>query len=105
MRLYCLEIKHILKSRRTLILLTVALIMSIVMAYLPVMFESINRPNADGTVTELNGMEAIRFKRAYYSETYGTVTPQKVADALQNYQSIVKEYGSCLLYTSPSPRD
>lgn len=94
MRLYCLEIKHILKSRRTLILLTVALIMSIVMAYLPVMFESINRPNADGTVTELNGMEAIRFKRAYYSETYGTVTPQKVADALQNYQSIVKEYGS-----------
>ena len=94
MRLYRLEIKRVLKARRTLILLAVALIMSVVMAYLPIMFESINRPNADGTVTELDGIEAIRFKRTYYSETYGTVTPQKVADALQNYQSIVKEYGS-----------
>ena len=94
MRLYRLEIKRVLKARRTLILLAVALIMSVVMAYLPIMFESINRPNADGTVTELDGIEAIRFKRTYYSETYGTVTPQKVADALQSYQSIVKEYGS-----------
>ena len=87
MRLYRLEIKRVLKARRTLILLAVALIMSVVMAYLPIMFESINRPNADGTVTELDGIEAIRFKRTYYSETYGTVTPQKVADALQSYQS------------------
>lgn len=94
MRLYRLELKRVLKARRTLILLAVALIMSVVMAYLPIMFESINRPNADGTVTELGGIEAIRFKRTYYSETYGTVTPQKVADALQSYQSIVKEYGS-----------
>ena len=94
MRLYRLEIKRVLKARRTLILLAVALIMSVVMAYLPIMFESINRPNADETVTELDGIEAIRFKRTYYSETYGTVTPQKVADALQSYQSIVKEYGS-----------
>ncbi len=94
MRLYRLEIKRVLKARRTLILLAVALIMSVVMAYLPIMFESINRPNADGTVIELDGIEAIRFKRTYYSETYGTVTPQKVADALQSYQSTVKEYGS-----------
>ena len=70
MRLYRLEIKRVLKARRTLILLAVALIMSVVMAYLPIMFESINRPNADGTVTELDGIEAIRFKRTYYSETY-----------------------------------
>lgn len=42
MRLYRLEIKRVLKARRTLILLAVALIMSVVMAYLPIMFESIN---------------------------------------------------------------
>lgn len=59
MRLYSLEIKRVLKAKRTLILLAIALIMSIVMAYLPVMFESINRPNADGTITELDGIEAI----------------------------------------------
>ena len=59
MRLFCLEVKRVLKSRRTLILLAVALVMSVVMAYLPIAFESINRPNQDGTKTELNGMEAI----------------------------------------------
>ena len=32
------------------------------MAYLPIAFESINRPNPDGTKTELDGMEAIEFK-------------------------------------------
>lgn len=32
MRLFCLEVKRVLKSRRTLILLAVALVMSIAMA-------------------------------------------------------------------------
>ena len=52
MRLFCLEVKRVLKSRRTLILIAVALVMSVVMAYLPIAFESINRPNPDGTKTE-----------------------------------------------------
>lgn len=56
MRLFCLEVKRVLKSRRTLILIAVALVMSVVMAYLPIAFESINRPNPDGTKTELDGM-------------------------------------------------
>ena len=46
MRLFCLEVKRVLKSRRTLILIAVALVMSVVMAYLPIAFESINLPNA-----------------------------------------------------------
>lgn len=36
MRLFCLEVKRVLKSRRTLILIAVALVMSVVMAYLPI---------------------------------------------------------------------
>ena len=43
MRLFRLEIKRIMKSRRTLILLAVLLLLSVVMAWLPVSFESINR--------------------------------------------------------------
>lgn len=94
MRLFRLEVKRILKSRRTLILLAAALLLSIVMAILPVTFESINRPEKDGTVTELNGLEAIRFKKEYYKKTEGTVTPQKMAQALETYQSFVQKYGS-----------
>ena len=56
MRLFRLEIKRILKSRRTLIILAIALLLSVAMAYLPISFEGINRPNEDGTVTELDGL-------------------------------------------------
>lgn len=93
MRIFVLEVKRVLKSRRTLILLAIALVMSAVMAYLPVAFESINRPNADGSITELNGIAAIEFKRELYADVNGEVTPEKVSEALKTYQSLVNEYG------------
>ena len=93
MRLFCLEVKRVLKSRRTLILLAVALVMSAAMAYLPIAFESINRPNPDGTKTELDGMEAIEYKRDLYAAINGEVTPEKVSEALKTYQDLINEYG------------
>ena len=53
MWLFRLELKRILKSRRTLILLAIALLLSVAMAYLPISFESINRPK-DRKSTRLN---------------------------------------------------
>ena len=94
MRLFCLEVKRIMKSRRTIILLTAALLLAVIMAYLPICFESINRPGDNGSVVELNGMEAIQFKREYRQDTYGDVTPQKIADALRIYQKYVQQYGT-----------
>ena len=41
MRLFRLELKRILKSRRTLILLAIALLLSVAMAYLPISFEQV----------------------------------------------------------------
>lgn len=93
MRLFWLEVKRVLKSRRTLILLTVALVLSVAMAYLPVAFESINRVNPDGSRTELDGIAAIEFKRDLYAPVNGEVTPEKVSEALKTYQSLVNEYG------------
>ncbi len=94
MRLFRLEVKRIIKSRRTLALLAAALFMSVVMAYLPVSFESINRPGEDGKIIELDGLSAIRFKRDCYGKTAGDITPEKLAEALRTYQSYVKEYGT-----------
>ena len=94
MRLFRLEVKRIMKSRRTLALLAVALLMSVVMAYLPVSFESINRPGENGEVIELDGLPAIRFKKDYYEKTAGDITPGKLAEALRTYQSYVQEYGT-----------
>ena len=93
MRLFGLEIKRILKSRRTLILLSAAMLLSVLMAYLPISFEGINRPNEDGTVTELDGLAAIEYKRDLYAATHGEVTAEKVKQALITYQSCVNQYG------------
>lgn len=93
MRLFFLEVKRVLKSRRTLILLAVALVLSIATAYLPIAFESINRPNPDGSKTELDGMAAIEYKRELYAAVNGEVTPEKVSEALTTYQNLVNEYG------------
>ena len=94
MRLFRLEVKRIMKSRRTLILFAAALFMSVIMAYLPISFESINRPGENGKVIELDGLSAIRFKRDYYEKVAGDITPQKLAEALRAYQSCVAEYGT-----------
>lgn len=94
MRLFCLEVKRIIMSRRTLVLIAVAILMSVISAYLPISFESINRPGENGEVIELDGLSAIKFKRDYYAKTAGDITPEKLAEALRVYQSCVKEYGT-----------
>lgn len=93
MRLFCLEVKRVLKSRRTLILLTIAFVLSLVTAYLPITFESINQPNPDGSKTMLGGIAAIEYKRELYVGVNGEVIPEKVSEALATYQNLVNEYG------------
>lgn len=93
MRLFRLELKRILKSRRTMILLVIALLLSVAMAYLPISFEGINRPNEDGTVTELDGLAAIKYKKDFYETSAGEVTPDRIKAALGTYQSCVQKYG------------
>ncbi len=93
MRLLGLELKRILKSRRTQILLAIALLLSVAMAYLPVSFEGINRPNEDGTITQLGGLAAIEYKRSLYESSCGEVTPDQIKTALETYQSCAREYG------------
>ncbi|MDF1493790.1 hypothetical protein [Caproiciproducens sp. CPB-2] len=60
MRIYWLEMKRVLKSCRVMVLLIIALVMSAVMAYLPVTFESINYQDKNGKVIMLDGMDAIK---------------------------------------------
>ncbi len=94
MRLFRLEVKRIMKSQRTFILIAVALLMSVVMAYMPISYESVNRPEENGGYTELDALAAIQFKRDYYEREAGEITPQKLAEALRTYQSYVQEYGT-----------
>lgn len=104
MRIFCLEIKRVLKSRRVLILLVIALVMSVVMAWLPVMYEDINQYGENGNkVAELNGLSAIAYKKSLRSVNNGEVIPEKLKGALSAYQSAVSPYGENSLYSGEFP--
>lgn len=104
MRIYCLEVKRVLKSRRSIILLLIALVMSAVMAWLSVMFEDINQIDENGNkVAELNGLDAIAYKKSLRSVNNGEVTPEKLKEALNIYQSAVSPYGEDSIYRGDFP--
>lgn len=62
MRLFRLELKRVVKTRTTWMLLAAALLISVLMAWLPVTFETRNVVE-DGVEKELTGFDAIRVKR------------------------------------------
>ena len=104
MRIYFLEVKRVLKSRRSVILLLIALLMSAVMAWLPVMFEDINQYDESGNkVAQLNGLDAIAYKKSLRSANNGEVTPEKLKEALTIYQSAVQPYGEDSIYSGEFP--
>ncbi len=106
MRIYRLELKRVLTSRRSIILLLIALFMSAVMAWLPVTFEDINQYGENGNkVAELNGLKAITYKKSLRSVNNGEVTPEKLKKALNTYQNAVSKYGEDSIYSGDFPAD
>lgn len=104
MRIYLLEVKRVLKSRRSIVILLIALIMSAVMAWVPVMFEDINQYDESGNkVAELNGLDAIAYKKSLRSANNGEVTPEKLKEALIIYQNAVEPYGEDSFYSGEFP--
>ncbi|GIO37065.1 ABC transporter permease [Paenibacillus antibioticophila] len=106
MRIYRLEMKRVLKSSRSILFLSIALVMSVVMAWLPVLFEDIDQYNESGNkVAELNGLDAIAYKKSLRSVYNGAVTPEKLQEALSIYQSSVLPYGEESLESGEFPAD
>ncbi|MFR3464697.1 MAG: ABC transporter permease [Anaerobutyricum soehngenii] len=94
MRMFKVELKRILSSRRTLIILGIGLLMSIVMGILPITYETINYTDANGTVISLQGKKAIEYKKSIRSKYDGEVTGEKLKSALTAYQKVIKENGN-----------
>jgi len=103
LRIYCLEVKRVLKSHRVIILLLIALAMSVLMAWLQVMYESINQPDENGKLVALDGREAIAYKKTLRSIHNGEVTPEKLKNALNLYQNAVSPYGEESIYSGEFP--
>ena len=93
MRFLFLEMKRILRTRITWILLGTAFVLTAVMAYIPVTFEGVI-VEEQGEEKELAGLEAIRYYRQYNDTIYGEVTTEKIREAIEKRQKLYQEYDS-----------
>lgn len=101
MRVIKAELKKIIKSRRTWVLAAVSLFLTCIMAYLPVVYEGAAYYDEAGNEVILQGVDAIRYKKELRKDSSGSVTPEKVREAVEVYQECLREYGVETIYELP----
>lgn len=101
MRLFRLELKRVIKTRTTWILLAAALLISVLMAWLPVTFETRNVVE-DGVEKELTGFDAIRVKRQAQAGIAGEITEAQLKAAAETAVRVLREYEKEYMYQLPT---
>lgn len=101
MRLLKLEIKRVLKTRITIVLLLLSLLFSFLFAYLPTTFSYINHMDDAGQTVKLKGLDSIRYEKDVQADITGVVTPEKIRQALEDYQACLTKYGVENTYDLP----
>lgn len=101
MRLFRLEIKRVLKTRMTWILLVCAFVFSFLMAYIPATFPRYTYQDENGQSVHLKGLEAFRAVKEQRAAIEGEVTPQKIRKAVEVYQRDLGRYGAESMYELP----
>ena len=93
MRIFRLELKRVLKSRLTWILLALALLLSVLLAYLPTTYCYSNYTDEAGNEVNLTGLASIAYEKERQADASGIVTPERVREAVEIYQACLTSYG------------
>ncbi len=101
MRLLKLELKRVLKTRMTAILLILALLLSVALAWIPTTFPHTEYFDENGNLVEVFNMEALRYMQKVEAPLAGPVTTEKVKEALVHYQTVLQKYGVEQTYDLP----
>lgn len=101
MRIFTLELKRVLRTRLTGILLLTSLFLSVLMAYLPTTFVEYGSEDAEGKWIEYHGMEAIRQIQMLREAISGQVLPQTLRETVEIYQKTLREYDVETAYSLP----
>ena len=101
MRIFCLELKRVLKSRLTCILLALALLLSVLLAYLPTIYCYSNYTDEAGNEVNLTGLASIAYEKERQADAAGVVTPERVREAVETYQACLASYGVTESYDLP----
>jgi hypothetical protein len=83
------------------ILLCAALLLSIVMAYIPTTFRYVMATDEQGNQVEWKGLDAICYTKKLRAELEGEVTTQKILEAVEMCQKALKEYDAETVYQLP----
>ena len=99
MKLFTLEIKRVLRTKTTWLLLAASLALSGIMAWLPVTFESRYIGGLDGIEqTEVKGMAAIRLVRDAQADLGGVITQEQLRNVLETAQKTLNDSGKAYTY-------
>lgn len=90
MRLLQLELKRVLKTRMTYLLLAVALVLAVVMAYIPVTFIGWTELDAAGNEVNYTGLAAIQKRKEH--QVSGVITTDIMKEGLEAYHRVYAEY-------------
>lgn len=101
MRIFYLELKRVLKSKFTLILLALALLFSVLLAWLPVTYCYSNYTDEAGNEVNLTGLASIAYEKERQADAAGPVTPERVREAVETYQACLALYGVTESYELP----
>ncbi len=99
MRLLCLEIKRIVKSRLTICTIVVAVFFSILLAYVPISFYNCVDPS--GNKEYLSGLDALRTMKEIRGDIEGEISHEDIREAVACYQEVTKKYGAESEYALP----
>ena len=83
MRIFCLELKRVLQARLTWILLALALILSVLLAYLPATYCYSSYTDEAGNEVNLTGLASIAYENERQADASGSVTPERVREAVE----------------------
>ena len=84
-RLFYLELRRVVTTRTTWVLMTAIILLSAVMAYFPVSFVSAYQADGQGNVTKLKGTEAIRYLKESEAGIGGENTEEKLRQAILSF--------------------
>lgn len=93
MRLLVLEMKRILNTKITWLLLGGTFFLSVLMAYLPVTFEGAVITDVNGNESEITGLQAVKYFQEK-NQLFGEVTAEKLKLAATVYQEVYEVYDS-----------
>ena len=92
MRLLALEIKRVLKTKRTWILIVASVLLAVFMAYIPITFVTVQKTDESGNYVEITGKDAINYYKS--NMVQGVVKPEILRDAVRRYQHMILSMGT-----------